>query len=45
MERIKRFLYKWQYNNIVAELLYEGKKEKDLMPFEEWYLTKTKKTQ
>ncbi len=43
MNKIKRFFYKWQYSCIVAELLSEGKKENDLMPFEEWYLTKSKK--
>lgn len=40
-ERIRRWWYKLQYNNIVAELVAEGRKEEELMSFEEWYKSKS----
>lgn len=43
IEAIKKFLLRLQYEAVVADLLYEGKKEKDLMSWEEWYKLKTGK--
>jgi len=41
-DKIVRWYWKNKYDNIVAELIYEGRNKEDLMPFEEFYNNKMK---
>lgn len=39
-QKIKRLFIWIKWNSITTELVLEGKKKEDLMPFEEYYQTK-----